>query len=88
MPGVAADRQIIAFDLAGISLSAGSACSSGKVDPSHVLAAMGVAKDEANTAIRISLGWTSTSEDIDMFLHVWNDIFKRSKADPKDLEAA
>lgn len=88
MPGVASDRQIIAFDLAGIALSAGSACSSGKVEPSHVLAAMGVAENEANSAIRISLGSTNTIQDIEMFLSVWNDIYKRSKARSKDLEAA
>lgn len=88
MPGVTADRQIIAFDLAGFSLSAGSACSSGKVEPSHVLAAMGVADNEASTAIRISLGFPITNHDVEMFLSVWNDIFKRSKASPKDLEAA
>jgi cysteine desulfurase len=88
MPGVPAERQIIAFDLAGISLSAGSACSSGKVESSHVLDAMGVVEDEAKMAIRISLGWTNTKDDIDKFLDVWNDIFKRSKANLNDLEAA
>ena len=88
MPGVSADRQIIAFDLAGFSLSAGSACSSGKVGPSHVLAAMGVANDEASTAIRISLGFPITSKNVEMFIKVWRDIFKRSNASTKDLEAA
>jgi cysteine desulfurase len=88
MPGVAAIRQIIDFDLAGFALSAGSACSSGKLEPSHVLAAMGVAEEEARTAIRVSLGWTTTDQDIDMFLKVWNDMFKRSRAAAKNLEAA
>ena len=72
----------------GIALRAGSACSSGKVGPSHVLAAMGVAENEANSAIRIILGSTNTIQDIEMFLSVWNDIYKRSKARSKDLEAA
>ena len=88
MPSVPAERQIIDFDLAGIALSAGSACSSGKVEPSHVLAAMGVAKDEARTAIRVSLGWTTTDQNIDMFIKTWNNIFKRSKAPAGNLEAA
>ena len=88
MPGVAAESQIIAFDLAGIELSAGAACSSGKVESSHVLAAMGVAGDEADTAIRISLGWTTADQDIDAFLAAWADIFERTKAAAKDVEAA
>ena len=88
MPGVAAERQIIAFDLAGIALSAGSACSSGKVEASHVLAAMGVAVDEAATAIRISLGWTTTGQDIDAFLAAWSEIFERAEAATKNVEAA
>jgi cysteine desulfurase len=88
MPGIAADRQIIAFDLAGIALSAGAACSSGKVESSHVLAAMGVAVDEADTAIRVSFGWNTTNQDIDAFLTTWDDIYARAKAVIKDVEAA
>ena len=60
MPGVSNQTQLIAFDLAGIAVSTGSACSSGKVGPSHVLAAMGVPPDAAACAIRISLGWASS----------------------------
>ena len=88
MPGIAAESQIIAFDLAGIELSAGAACSSGKVQSSHVLAAMGVAGDEADTAIRVSLGWTTADQDIDAFLAAWADIYERPKAAAKDVEAA
>ena len=88
MPGVAAESQIIAFDLAGIALSAGAACSSGKVEPSHVLAAMGVDADEADTAIRVSLGWTTSNQDIAAFLAAWDNIFERSEAATKDVEAA
>jgi cysteine desulfurase len=91
MPGVAAERQIIAFDLAGIALSAGSACSSGKVEPSHVLAAMGAASGEAATAIRVSLGWTTTERDVDAFLAAWTGIFERAcvtKDAAKNVEAA
>ncbi len=60
VPGLKAETAIIAFDLNGIALSSGSACSSGKVQPSHVLAAMGVAPDLARGALRVSLGWTTT----------------------------
>jgi len=88
MPGVAAERQIIAFDLAGISLSAGAACSSGKVEPSHVLAAMGVAVDEADTAIRVSLGWNTTDQDINAFLAAWREIYDRAETATNDGVAA
>ncbi|MBT3306378.1 MAG: cysteine desulfurase [Alphaproteobacteria bacterium] len=88
MPGVASERQVIAFDLAEIALSAGSACSSGKVEPSHVLAAMGVAANDADTAIRVSLGWTTTEQDIDRFLAAWAEIFARAHVATDDVEAA
>ncbi|MDP6341948.1 MAG: cysteine desulfurase family protein, partial [Alphaproteobacteria bacterium] len=83
MPGVRADTQVMSFDLEGIAVSAGSACSSGKVAPSHVLAAMGVDDDEAMTAIRVSLGRDNTAGDIDRFVSVWTDIYRRcgSQAD-------
>jgi cysteine desulfurase len=75
MPGVRAENQIIALDLAGVAVSAGAACSSGKIEPSHVLAAMGVGPDEAATAIRVSLGWNSTENDVARFLEAWAGIF-------------
>ena len=68
MTGVSNQTQLIDLDLASIAVSAGSACSSGKVGPSHALAAMGVAADEAQTAIRVSLGWASTVADVDGFV--------------------
>lgn len=71
VPGVSSETQVMALDLEGICVSAGSACSSGKVTPSHVLEAMGADKDTARSAIRVSLGWASTREDIDRFLEVW-----------------
>jgi cysteine desulfurase len=74
MPGRTADVQVMAFDLAGIAVSAGAACSSGKVAASHVLAAMGIADEEAKRAIRVSLGWRTTSADIDRLLAAWRDI--------------
>jgi cysteine desulfurase len=67
VPGLTAQTAVMALDLAGVMVSAGSACSSGKVAPSHVLAAMG-AGDLAGSAIRVSLGWTSTAEDVEAFL--------------------
>ncbi len=66
--GVSADRLVIALDLDGIAISAGSACASGKVGASHVLAAMGLAPELSSGAIRISLGHATTDADIDAFL--------------------
>ena len=60
--------MLIALDLAGVAVSSGSACSSGKVTPSHVLAAMGVEPGLAAGAIRVSLGWASREEDVDRFV--------------------
>ena len=80
MPGVPAETQIMAFDLAGIAVSAGSACSSGKVAASHVLAAMGVDDDRASTAIRVSLGWDSDASEIDAFVTAWTAIYGRAGA--------
>jgi cysteine desulfurase len=64
MPGVAAETQVIALDLEGVMVSSGAACSSGKVGPSHVLAAMQVEPELAGSTIRVSLGWNSSEEDI------------------------
>ncbi len=64
--GVPAETALIALDLEGIAVSSGAACSSGKVSSSHVLAAMGVPGEVARTALRISLGWTTTETDIAM----------------------
>ena len=80
MPGVQSEQQIIAFDLAGVAVSAGSACSSGKVEPSHVLAAMGVEADEAATAIRVSLGWNTTKTDVERFIDAWRGISAKAGA--------
>lgn len=78
MPGVKSETQVMAFDLAGIAISAGSACSSGKVAASHVLDAMGVPQDEGLTAVRVSLGWRTTPEDVDRFVAAWAEIYRRS----------
>jgi cysteine desulfurase len=77
MPGVPSETQVMALDLAGVSVSAGSACSSGKVARSHVLEAMGVGDDDANGAIRVSLGWTTSERDIKRFLDAWRTLYAR-----------
>jgi cysteine desulfurase len=71
VPGLKAETAIIAFDLNGIAVSSGSACSSGKVQPSHVLAAMGVEPSLARGAVRASLGWTTTQADVENLLNAW-----------------
>lgn len=80
MPGVRSDTQVIALDLAGIAVSAGSACSSGKVAASHVLDAMGMELDEAMTAIRVSLGRATTEGEIEQFLGAWAEIYRRNSS--------
>ncbi|VAW18447.1 Cysteine desulfurase [hydrothermal vent metagenome] len=67
IPGRAAETLVIALDLEGVAASSGSACSSGKTGAGHVLAAMGVETSLAMGAIRVSLGWTTTTRDIDRF---------------------
>jgi cysteine desulfurase len=80
MPGVKAETQVMALDLAGVMVSAGAACSSGKVRPSHVLAAMGVGPALAASAIRISLGRTTTRGEIDRCVDAWTALHARTAA--------
>lgn len=68
LPGVAAEKQVMALDLDGFAVSAGSACSSGKVKASHVLTAMGLGDADAGAAIRVSLGWKTTAAEVDAFI--------------------
>ncbi len=75
--GLKAETMVMALDLAGIAVSAGSACSSGKVGPSHVLRAMGVPEEEAAGAIRVSLGPASISQDLERFLEAWLAVCRR-----------
>ena len=77
MPGVRAETQVMALDLASVAVSAGAACSSGKVTRSAVLAAMGVEDAEADTAVRISCGWNTVSEDIERLIAAWRDLYIR-----------
>ena len=80
VPGVKNATAMMGLDLLGISVSSGSACSSGKVGPSHVLAAMGVAPELADCALRVSLGWNSTGDDVDAFLAGYRSILERHRA--------
>ena len=72
--GIKAETAVIAFDLEGIAVSSGAACSSGKVQPSHVLAAMGVSAPLQRGALRVSLGWNSTEADVEKFLSAWRKL--------------
>jgi cysteine desulfurase len=69
--GMKAETAVIAFDLEGVAVSSGAACSSGKVQPSHVLAAMGVPPELARAAVRVSLGPTTTQSEIDRTIQAW-----------------
>src|SRR6266850_240465 len=73
-PGLKAETAVIGFDLAGIAVSSGSACSSGKVQPSHVLEAMGFGPKLAQGAVRLSLGWSTSEADIDRCLEAWRKL--------------
>lgn len=81
MPGVRNDTQVMALDLAGFAISAGSACSAGKVEPSHVLEAMGAAENDAIQAIRVSLGAETRKADVDAFADAWLKLWTRKGAD-------
>lgn len=88
MPGVDSETQIMSLDLAGVMVSAGSACSSGKVATSHVLTAMGLSDAEASTAVRVSFGWDSQEQDIDAFVAAWADLYHRTRRSQLEASAA
>jgi cysteine desulfurase len=69
-----AETAVIGFDLEGVAVSSGSACSSGKVQPSHVLMAMGLGPELARGGIRVSLGWSTTELDVDRFIQAWRKL--------------
>lgn len=79
-PGMTAEMLLIAFDLEGVAVSSGSACSSGKVASSPVLEAMGAEKALTEAAIRVSFGWNSTESDVARFADVWTKIAGRHRA--------
>jgi cysteine desulfurase len=80
MPGVPAAAQLIQFDMAGIAISAGSACSSGSLRPSHVLAAMGWGETAAGEVIRVSFGPDTSRADIYRFIETWQRIARDARA--------
>lgn len=81
MPGVASASQLVQFDLAGISVSAGSACSSGSMKSSRVLAAMGVPEAVAGSVTRVSFGPATSEADIERFMSEWRRVASRAKAE-------
>jgi cysteine desulfurase len=80
MPGVASEAQLIHFDLAGIAVSAGSACSSGTMKPSHVLTAMGWDQQAAREVVRVSFGPQTTAAEVDAFATAWEKLAERRRA--------
>lgn len=80
MPGVSSAAQLIRFDLSGISVSAGSACSSGSMRPSHVLTAMGWREPELREVVRVSFGRTTSEAEIDRFAETWRTIAAEARA--------
>jgi cysteine desulfurase len=74
VPGLKAETAVIGFDLEGIAVSSGSACSSGKVQPSHVLEAMEFGPELAEGAVRLSLGWSTTDADVDRCILAWRKL--------------
>ena len=77
VPGLTAETALMNFDLAGIALSSGSACSSGKVKASHVLASMGIAPELAQSAIRVSLGRDTQADEIEAFCDAYVRVAER-----------
>jgi len=88
MPGVAAETQVVALDLDGVMVSAGAACSSGKVGPSHVLAAMRVDPEIAASTIRVSLGWSTSEAEVGHFLRAWTAVYRRCRSLAEQARAA
>ncbi len=79
IPGWKGETQVMQLDLAGFAVSAGSACSSGKVGPSRVLKAMGFDDNTASSAIRVSMGPTTTKDEVSRFIDAWTSLYKRMK---------
>nr|WP_298687740.1 cysteine desulfurase family protein [uncultured Dongia sp.] len=82
-----AETLVMALDLAGVAISAGSACSSGKVRPSHVISAMGFDAATAGSAIRVSLGWQNAQADIDQFIAAWGRVQRAGLARSDDADS-
>ena len=84
VPGIKAETLVIGLDLAGIAVSAGSACSSGKVEASHVLEAMGLPMEIAGGAVRVSLGFGTKNDDIERYVSAFGELIKRLKRNAKE----
>jgi cysteine desulfurase len=82
-PDIKAETAVIAFDLEGVAVSSGAACSSGKVQPSHVLAAMGAPPGLAAAAVRVSLGPSTTESDVDGLIAAWIKVSKALRKEPR-----
>jgi cysteine desulfurase len=82
--GVKAETAIIALDLAGAAVSSGAACSSGKVQPSHVLAAMACSPSLTRAALRVSIGWSTQEADIECFQNAWRKVLPALSKGLKD----
>ena len=80
MPGVASDAQLIQFDMSGTAVSAGSACSSGSLKASRILAAMGWEEAAAREVVRVSFGRSTTEAEIDLFADAWARMASRRRA--------
>ena len=78
-PGLEAERLVMMLDLDGIAVSAGAACSSGKVGHPHVLDAMGVEEELLKSAVRVSLGWSSTEDDVNRFVESWSRAYRKAR---------
>ena len=77
-PGLSAETQVMGLDLAGVAISAGSACAAGNVEPPYVLGAMAVPDALSLCAIRVSLGWSTRPADIDRFVEAWQTLYARA----------
>ena len=80
MPGVSSAAQLIRFDMAGFAVSAGSACSSGSMRPSHVLSAMGWSEPALREVVRVSFGRETTEAEVDAFAALWREIATDARA--------
>lgn len=88
VPGIAAETAMIALDLDGVCVSSGSACSSGKVAGSYVLAAMGFTPDLVAGAIRVSLGWSSEKSDVESFIEAWRRMLSKRRGRGQEVVEA
>jgi cysteine desulfurase len=87
LDGLKAETAVIGFDLEGVAVSSGAACSSGKVQPSHVLAAMGAPAPLRRGAVRVSLGWASTEADVEKFLAAWRKLVSALSKEGRGIAA-